>query len=385
MKLNNLTIENFRSFDHFTLNDLGRVNLLVGTNNSGKTTILEAVEILMSNQRASAIWSVLARRGETDFEDSSFTNTGSHYETADVKRLFRNHHLGPKSYFTLLGDTELGIVGSTISIIKVSDLDKSSSQPPSLKGPIFKSVNGLSSVLVLKLDRKLGTLQEPDHPYPIMLLEGDGGLSPRFDLTLTYQRKSEGANIVNFVNTSLLTNSTIIDLYENIVLTPEEDLVVEALQFIEPKIERIASTGSDTSRRRSSIRGGILIRLAGTKERIPIASMGDGIWRMLGLALSVVHSRDGILLIDEVDTGLHHSVMEDMWRFLNECSKKFNVQIIATTHSRDCYQSLASLCTEDVVEHSEITIQRIERGRPKAVAYSEAAIIAAADHDIEVR
>ena len=79
--------------------------------------------------------------------------------------------------------------------------------------------------------------------------------------------------------------------------------------------------------------------------------------------------------------------MSKMWRFLDECSKKFNVQIIATTHSRDCYQSLATICREgfDDTNQSEITIQRIERNRSEAVAYSEAMIIAAADNDVEVR
>ena len=115
--------------------------------------------------------------------------------------------------------------------------------------------------------------------------------------------------------------------------------------------------------------------------------MGDGIWRMLGLALAVVHSQNSILLIDEIDTGLHHTVMDKMWRFLDECSKRFNVQIIATTHSRDCYQSLAAICREGINDksQSEITIQRIERNRSESVAYSEAMIIAAADNNVEVR
>ena len=106
---------------------------------------------------------------------------------------------------------------------------------------------------------------------------------------------------------------------------------------------------------------------------------------MLGLALAVVHSQNGILLVDEIDTGLHYSVMGEMWRFLNECSTRFNVQIIATTHSRDCYQSLAEICREDVLDSSDVTIQRIDRKRAEAVAYSEAAIIAAAERDVEVR
>ena len=118
---------------------------------------------------------------------------------------------------------------------------------------------------------------------------------------------------------------------------------------------------------------------------MPIGSMGDGIWRMLGLALNVVHCANGILLVDEIDTGLHHTVMTKMWKFLYEAAKLYNVQVFATTHSRDCYQSLAAVCHDFIAEKSDITIQRIERGRQEAVAYTEQEIIAAAEHDIEVR
>ena len=113
--------------------------------------------------------------------------------------------------------------------------------------------------------------------------------------------------------------------------------------------------------------------------------MGDGIWRMLGLALAVVQSANGVLLVDEIDTGLHHTVMEAMWSFLHECSKQYNVQILATTHSWDCYHSLAVICRDGVSDGSDVTISRIERGREEAVGYTEQEIVAAADRDIEVR
>ena len=113
------------------------------------------------------------------------------------------------------------------------------------------------------------------------------------------------------------------------------------------------------------------MRLKGLKDRVPIGSMGDGIWRMLGLALSVVQSGNGILLVDEIDTGLHHTVMEDMWRFLYGCAKRYNVQIIAATHSWDCYHSLAVICRDSVVPkmiRRSVTSQaHSNRSRPSAV------------------
>jgi AAA15 family ATPase/GTPase len=113
--------------------------------------------------------------------------------------------------------------------------------------------------------------------------------------------------------------------------------------------------------------------------------MGDGIWRLLGLALALARTENGILLIDEIDTGLHYSVMENMWKLVNETAKNHNIQVFATTHSRDCYESLAAVCRDSVSMRSEVTIQRLERGETKSVAYTEQEIVAAANRGMEVR
>jgi AAA15 family ATPase/GTPase len=69
MRIKNLNIENFRGFGRFAMKNLGRVNLIVGANNCGKTTVLEAVNVLMSNGNLSTIWSILNRRGEVIWVD----------------------------------------------------------------------------------------------------------------------------------------------------------------------------------------------------------------------------------------------------------------------------------------------------------------------------
>ncbi len=167
-----------------------------------------------------------------------------------------------------------------------------------------------------------------------------------------------------------MTPEFVTSFFQEIVLSPEVDLVVEALRIIEPTIERLAPTrsGQGTSGSAYSPRSDVFVRLKGVKDRIPIGSMGDG-----------------IILIDDVDTGLHHTVLEDMLRFLDAAAWRYHIQIFATTHSRDCYESLAVICDESESEAGDVTIQRIERDRDKAVAYSEPLIIAAARRDIEAR
>jgi predicted ATPase len=161
-------------------------------------------------------------------------------------------------------------------------------------------------------------------------------------------------------------------------------LVLRALRFLEPDIERIAAVGSGAPYA-TPTRGGFIIKRRGYDQPIPIGSMGDGMWRMLSLAIALIRCKAGILLIDEVDTGLHYTVMADMWRLIAQTSRELGVQVFATTHSFDCVHSLATICRPDVDDGSEVTIQRIEPARSSAVPYTESEISMAAARHIEVR
>ena len=124
------------------------------------------------------------------------------------------------------------------------------------------------------------------------------------------------------------------------------------------------------------------VKLREIDDPVPIGSMGDGAWRILGLALSIANAGGGVLLVDEIDTGLHFTVMEDMWRMISERAAALSVQVFATTHSRDCYESLAAVVES---EAGDVTIQRIDRTRGEAVSFSNQAVVAAAERNIEVR
>jgi predicted ATPase len=99
----------------------------------------------------------------------------------------------------------------------------------------------------------------------------------------------------------------------------------------------------------------------------------------------VVRAGGGVLLIDEIDTGLHYSVMGDMWRLVYDAAKRLDVQVFAATHSRDCTQSLAAIVEAGEAPRPEVTIQRIERGNPHAVAFTDDEIRIAAEIGAEVR
>jgi len=186
-----------------------------------------------------------------------------------------------------------------------------------------------------------------------------------------------------FITSSSLTPEEMINLFNKVVLTDEEDFVIEALQSIEPKIARIAP--GEIKFREPSSRIGFKVRLSDSDQPIPIGSMGDGIWRILGLALAVVNARNGVLLVDEIDTGLHFSVMSDMWRLIWKTATRLNVQVFATTHNSDCWTSLDAIASIENPSPEGITIQRIEKGKSSSIVFTERQVVIAAEQGIEVR
>ena len=119
--------------------------------------------------------------------------------------------------------------------------------------------------------------------------------------------------------------------------------------------------------------------------RLPIGTFGDGVKRLLALALSFIGSRDGFLLIDEIDTGFHWTVMEDMWQLVVEAALRSKVQVFATTHSSDCIRGLGSLTKSCPELAEQVSIQKVHHALQRAVSLHDEGIQVAVEQGIEVR
>lgn len=107
--------------------------------------------------------------------------------------------------------------------------------------------------------------------------------------------------------------------------------VVRFLQMIEPGLEDLSTiTAGDVSLIYGSVVG---------QRKIPVAYMGDGMSRLLNMIVYLATTRNGILLVDEIENGIHYSAMLGVWQALAEAAKHFNCQILATTHSRECLEA----------------------------------------------
>jgi predicted ATPase len=168
-------------------------------------------------------------------------------------------------------------------------------------------------------------------------------------------------------------------LWDSIALTTEEHRVVDALRIIEPSIEQIAFLGERRYRR------GVFLRLRDSGQRLPIGNVGDGLKRLLALSLNLVAARGGYLFVDEIDTGLHFTVMENMWRLVIETANALDVQVFATTHSSDCVNSLASVQKTPRISETDIALHRIERDLDHTIRYSVQEIAVAARRHVEMR
>ncbi len=190
--------------------------------------------------------------------------------------------------------------------------------------------------------------------------------------------ESKSSQLIHLSSSSM---NTVITQFNQIVLTPQEDILYEALRTIEPGIERIAPVAAQGYR--GARNGRFVVSI--NKQRVPIGSMGYGIWRMLGITLAMVNIPGGTLLIDEIDTGLHFSVMVDLWKLICKTAEKLDIQVFATTHNSDCWKSLAEVANSDDIASDDITIHRIERGKKISVVFNEREMAIAAERDIEVR
>ena len=109
--------------------------------------------------------------------------------------------------------------------------------------------------------------------------------------------------------------------------------------------------------------------LEGMRRPIPVQLLGEGLNRMLGLALSMEQASGGMMLIDEIENGLHYRVQGEVFCILLELAKAFDVQIFATTHSRECIVAAHQALNKE--GHREFAFYRLDRRDKeiKAVSY----------------
>lgn len=352
-------VENYRGFASYTLSDIAQVNLLVGRNNVGKTSLLEVAELAQSSAPLTTLRSIALRRRELG---------GRHYEASQAyyQDLIELNHVFPDHRVEL--NTTIKIATDAVAPLVLS-VEPNPDTQAELEGietfgePSMLLLNARqgSDVIERAVISDVGTLLEPRRLRP-----------PR--------ARHSGAV---FISPDSMSPATLIGLYNEVIRSASEDVLVRALNLLDETVTGVFFLASDRS---GAIDGsaGILIGRNGS-ERHPIGSFGDGMRRLLALAMAMVNTKSGVLLVDEIDTGLHYSVMPDLWKLVLGVAQKLNIQVFATTHSLDCVRGLHLALDDHSESAAEVAIHKIDARLSKAVTFSGDRLLNALRADLELR
>lgn len=355
--LQTLSLRGYRGFESYQLTDFTRLNLLVGKNNSGKTSILEAVELLVADGHVSVFYAAAQRRGET----AAYYRRGY---GPSISNLFYGHHCEPGSLFELSSENDTRKLKVTIySLEEMSD-------PDLFRRPSYVDDSSDPAFAM----RIVSSEQAKETLFPI---SEDSSI---LDYRPVSRSNDSLERPVRFLSLESFASAAMGRAWNEILTTGREAEIVKDMELLLPDIDSIHFLTSDRP-----TGTGILVGRRGTGRRMPIGSYGDGMRRLLAFRLALVGAVNGFLLIDEIDAGLHWTVMEDVWRLLVEVAHRSNVQVFATTHSKDCIDGLAMLIRAHPDLADQVSIHNVDSSLPQAVSIPGAQIPVAVDQDIEVR
>jgi hypothetical protein len=261
-----LILENFRGFRSLDLKGLKPVNLIVGHNNTGKTSLLEG--ILLSCQ---------ARR------------------IAELPGMFR----------AIQGRDDLRYFPWLIR-------DGSQSGAATLRCKYGSVDNALALI-------------KPNHPPPAGFIASGTNFGPLF-LLLGPNRKDAICRVVSVQHRE---PPSLVSLIGKAYRKRDgEETFQKLLATIDSRIKKVRiDPGED---------GNQVVVDIGLSELMPLAQVGQGVYRLATIVADIIGEPTAVLLIDEIENGLHHSVQKQVWTGLAAVAKELNVQIFATTHSGEC-------------------------------------------------
>ncbi len=331
-----IDIKNYKGFKHLALENLSRINLFVGKNNVGKSSLLEAISILCHKYNV---------------PDYIFRNRNE---------LLRSNEDGDQLCYRWLFPGFSDEV-SEENKIEISSKEDGASASVSLQFTYYTTVEIRNSEGEIELQKKMiEGYQVPQDGQVYkkgMRIKTNDGVNnlhifhPPFNIsTSTYHQ--DGRVILRgslrlqaihkpceYIQPSELTRIDNSGRFDAISVAGKEAFVIEALQIFNPDIEQLIYVGSPLRIP--------YVKLKGTEEKVPLRSMGDGINRVLTIVLAMIQcENDGVLLIDEFENGLHYTVQYQLWKIIYRLAEQLNIQVFVTSHSIDTLRGLSKLISD---------------------------------------
>ena len=350
----NLEINNFRGIEHLKIDNFFRVNVFLGQNSSGKSSVLESLIMLvgMSNPDLPQLINTIRGRNYSGFSDLSY--------------FFRNGDLKTKPEIAaeLMDDTKRHLSLEMIyKFDEKSQGDFQNGQIPTSETKTF--LNTLRMLFDVKSSS--GT-----KGYECGITVGANGMTTGKKMAEGYMEK----NSVAFIPADLASGNPVNDLVE-LIKRKRKDYVLEMMQKFDSRIPAV-----------EILNNAAYIGLEGINELMMVNMMGDGMRRYLNIVAASANPTNNILLIDEIDNGLHYSAYKKLWEAIFALATDTNKQVFVTTHSKETLYRL----NEMLGEHSEYqdalriyTIEKTKLEGHQAYNYSFEGLNAACKNDVEIR
>jgi hypothetical protein len=166
--------------------------------------------------------------------------------------------------------------------------------------------------------------------------------------------------------------------FSNLERVGRQDEVLESLRLLEPRLRRLTLLVVDGE---PIINGDI-----GMSQLVPLPLMGEGLGRLLSIILAIANAKGGTILIDEVENGLHYSVLTGVWTAIADAARRAEAQVVATTHSQECI--IAAHKAFETSKKYDFRYHRLERVNDeifRAVTYDRETLATSDEMNLEMR
>ncbi len=332
LMITSLSIKNFRGFEKVDLQNLKRINVVVGLNSSGKTALGEALYLAAS---ASPLSNYLFRQIRNRLLPSQPPVWDRKMFEAFWKDLFFD-------FDPNLG-TELSFVDSEKAKYVVKIFYREEKAPPQpVSGPLPSAP---ATPLVFQRRGPKGTTENR-----VFLEKNVPAFDGQFELIPTIFALSAAGQF---------GQGDIVNWYSDLTTQGSEGIVLKYLKRVFPEIDALSIALDVTL-------PALYAKVRSVRELLPIGVVSAGISKFLGALLAISAAKKGIVLIDEIDNGLHYKRLPDVWSCLFDFCEEREVQLFAATHSWEALKAIDAVLSNNLEKFSYL---RTERDNRKCAVY----------------